>query len=100
MKNKLTVESLSSILHKDNAVIYCKSLRDLTEADIEVLNGFHMSDVLSFYLDDEYFLGMRANHFAVEFGWNEYNEDGPNQVLVSANHKGTRLISLFNIFSE
>lgn len=100
MKNNITIEYLSRILHKNNAVIYCKSLTDLTESDIELLNGFHMNEVSSFYLNDEYFLGMRANHFAVEFGWNEHNEDGPEQVLISANHKGIRLVSLFNVFSE
>jgi len=53
-----------------------------------------MEDIGLVTLNDEYFCGMRANHFAIEFGYSEYDELGLNYILISANHKGIRLVTL------
>jgi len=78
----------------NNRVIYRKQLNELSEHDIDELNAFHMEDIGLVTLNDEYFCGMRANHFAIEFGYSEYDELGLNYILISANHKGIRLVTL------
>lgn len=97
MKDKIIAELLANYLKEEHQLISPRSLSELSLDDIELLNGFHMTEILSFELNDEYFLGMRANHFCVEIGYNEHIE-GATQVLISANHKGVRLISLFNVY--
>lgn len=53
-----------------------------------VLQQFHMIATICFHLDDEYFCGIRANHFLVEYGYTEASEE--NYFVVTANHKGYR----------
>ncbi len=53
-----------------------------------VLQQFHMIATISFHLDDEYFCGIRANHFLVEYGYTEASE--ANYLVVTGNHKGYR----------
>lgn len=47
-----------------------------------------MIATISFHLDDEYFCGIRANHFLVEYGYTEASE--ANYFVVTGNHKGYR----------
>ena len=49
-------------------------------------------------LNDDYFCGIRANHFVIEFGQSEYYEG--DLVLITANHKGTRALTLIDISNE
>ena len=54
-------------------------------------------------VDDEYLCGMRADHFVVEIGVSEHDDYDDNEenvniyFLVSANHKGMRLATLFRV---
>ncbi len=95
MKNKILITRLKEIYkNQNNIVIHQKQLSDLSPQDIHELNCFHMQDIALVTLDDEYFCGMRANHFAIEFGYSEDDELGLDYILISANHKGIRLITL------
>ena len=95
MKNKILIDEIEKICNNlNNRVIYRKQLNELSEHDIDELNAFHMEDIGLVTLNDEYFCGMRANHFAIEFGYSEYDELGLNYILISANHKGIRLVTL------
>lgn len=53
-----------------------------------ILQQFHMIATITFHLEDEYFCGIRANHFLVEYGYSE--DDQANYFVVTANHKGYR----------
>lgn len=59
------------------------------------LKGFHTKDSTIVTRDDDYFVGLRANHFVVEVGYSEqpYDGDGEEQryAIITANHKGSRL---------
>lgn len=67
--------------------------------------SFHAVQVLEHTEDDDYFVGIRANHFSIEIGYVEYapknsvswSVDKPNFVLITANHKGTRISKLLEI---
>ena len=72
MKNKILINEIEKICNNlNNRVIYRKQLNELSEHDIDELNAFHMEDIGLVTLNDEYFCGMRANHFAIEFGYSE-----------------------------
>jgi hypothetical protein len=95
MKNKILIKKLEEIYKNPNSiVIHKKQLSELSPQDIHELNCFHMQETALITLDDEYFCGMRADHFAIEFGYSEDDELGLDYVLISANHKGIRLITL------
>ena len=83
---------------KNNALFCGKSLTELTKDDMHILSGFHTSDVDMIVLNDDYFCGIRANHFVIEFGQSEYYEG--DLVLITANHKGTRALTLIDISNE
>ena len=73
---------------------------DEIESDVETLkifSGFHAEKIVEHKEPDEYFAGIRANHFAIEIGWSEFAEDLDNDliVVVTANHKGTRISKLW-----
>lgn len=73
----------------------CFDLNDLTEDEIDELNVFHAENIYTVEKNDEYFCGIRANHFVVEEGWSEYG-DGI-YYLISANHKGARAHTLLKV---
>lgn len=84
-----------------DSCINAKPLSELTTEDIEALNAFHTQDVVMLELSDEYFCGIRADHFVIEFGWSElyYHDEGENpvaQILITANHKGLRALTLLH----
>ena len=83
---------------KNNALFCGKSLTELTKDDMHILSGFHTSDVDMIVLNDDYFCGIRANHFVIEIGQSEYYEG--DLVLITANHKGTRALTLIDISNE
>ena len=83
---------------KNNALFCGKSLTELTKDDMHILSGFHTSDVDMIVLNDDYFCGIRANHFVIEFGQSEYYEG--DLVLITANHQGTRALTLIDISNE
>lgn len=89
----LPEEYVFELLYKNSKVIIDhKAIADLTRLDIEYLNGFHMVGITEVYKQDDYFCGIRANHFCVEFGKNEFLKN--SCFLVSANHKGTRMMTM------
>lgn len=81
---------------KSNIIIDSKLISELTSEDIDNLDGFHMEELLMIEADDDYFCGIRANHFCVECGFDEHFPN-KNAALISANHKGLRKIT-FLIF--
>lgn len=95
--NKI-LEKLIEQACKNNALFCGKSLTELTKDDMHILSGFHTSDVDMIVLNDDYFCGIRANHFVIEFGQSEYYEG--DLVLITANHKGTRALTLIDISNE
>lgn len=80
---------------KGKVTIKPKSLSELTTADISELDAFHSEKVYMIEKPDDYFCGMRANHFVVEEGVSEFNESV--NYLVSANHKGIRMLTLIEM---
>lgn len=60
-----------------------------------VVNTFHMTSATVIKTNDDYFCGLRANHFLVEYGWSE--EDEGHLILVTANHKGFRMSVYFKV---
>lgn len=69
--------------------------------ECEALDLFHAEDVYLVTREDDYFCGLRADHFVVELGWTE--ADLPDDELyqhycvVTANHKGNRQSVMFKI---
>lgn len=73
------------------------------------LSGFHMVRGALFEELDDYNFGMRADHFAVEIGYSEFAYvlpgcEHPNDhydydwfIVVFANHKGTRCVSVYRL---
>lgn len=51
-----------------------------------------MNEIDLLILNDNYFCGLRAEHFCIEYGYSEADSDG--RILISANHKGIRLMTL------
>lgn len=67
---------------------------ELNPKQIDYLNGFHMRKMFLLERDDDYFAGIRANHFCIEVGINEF---GPGIFyLITANHKGCRAMTLLS----
>ena len=97
MKNRILIRTIKNIYKNSGSrLIDSKSLDELTPDDIHKLNCFHATDVDMVTLDDEYFCGIRANHFCIEFGWSEEDSDNTPHILISANHKGIRVITLLD----
>lgn len=71
---------------------------------IEFLKRFHTQDASLITEDDNYFVGMRANHFIVEIGYSEnpFGEDNIEQkyAIITANHKGNRLVTGIRLNGE
>ena len=61
----------------------------------EVISQFHMTSATVVKMNDDYFCGIRANHFVVEFGWSEAEEG--DFLLITSNHKGFRMSVYFKI---
>lgn len=76
-------------------VVFNKFIENLSDFDKKYLNNFHVTNVSMVEKDDEYFVGLRANHFVVEEGWNEKNNN--IWYLVSCNHKGNRAMTLIEM---
>lgn len=71
-------------------------LESLNNVDLEILSTFHAQDVLKVEKDDSHFCGIRANHFAIEVGWSEsLLEDNSTVYVITANHKGSRVVTVF-----
>lgn len=99
----ITDDLLHRFYTKDNIVFQAKRAEDLNACDQDELDEFHAQAVTMVILDDDYLCGMRADHFVVELGYSEnddYTDDWkPTHVyfLVSANHKGMRMTTLFRV---
>lgn len=79
---------------EDNIIIPPTDVGALGEHE-EYLNAFHMNELYLVERDDEYFCGIRANHFCVEVGYSE--NDNEKQILISANHKGVRRVTMLRM---
>ena len=58
--------------------------------DISSVKDFHIDHAETLELPDAYFCGIRANHFALIYGWKEQDMCDPccRSVIILANHKG------------
>lgn len=58
--------------------------------DISIVEDFHIDHAETLELPDDYFCGIRANHFALIYGWKEQDVCDPScrSVIILANHKG------------
>ena len=92
--NKI-LEKLIEQACTNNALFYGKLLTDLTKDEMDILSSFHAIDVDMIVLKDDYFCGIRADHFFIEFGWSECHEG--DLILITANHKGSRALTLIDI---
>ena len=67
------------------------------------LESFHMQEVYMVEREDDYFRGIRADHFCVELGWTEDDPlhdkdfDKYTYCVVTANHKGQLRWCMFNL---
>ena len=61
----------------------------------DIFGSFHSELILGVEKKDDYFCGIRANHFCVEIGWSEmiYGVFA----IVTGNHKGTRVSTIFKV---
>ena len=65
---------------------------DVYQEDIDELTVFHAKEVFMIEKDDDYFCGIRADHFVVEVG---FSEQRPGKIyLITANHKGNRCVTM------
>lgn len=65
--------------------------------------GFHPSAVRMVLMDDDYYLGCRANHFVLIFGQSEALNDEyiwDDCVVCLANHKGGLCVTVFTFADE
>ena len=87
--------------NKSKVLIDSVSLRDLDDEQISILEKFHLRELYLIEAKDEYFCGIRADYFCVEYGLSEHftdNKENSNDlILVTANHKGTRLMTLIRL---
>lgn len=85
--------------NEDFRIIDNHEIDDLNSLNVnllEVLSTFHAQDVLKVEKDDSYFCGIRANHFAIEVGWSEsLLGDDSTVYVITANHKGCRVVTVF-----
>lgn len=94
---------LSNFYRYCRIVVPPRCIEDFKQYEIDEFNGFHATKVVMVEVDDEYLCGMRANHFVVEIGVSEHDDYDDNEenvniyFLVSANHKGMRLATLFRV---
>ena len=73
-----------------------------------IIRMFHATAGVMLKGHDEYFCGIRGDHFMVEFGWSEdYGGIRSNAaweeracVIVTGNHKGTRICTFFPVFDK
>lgn len=84
---------MKKYLSQLDVIVEPKSIEELVPNEIFALNVFHPQNVYMVTMNDDYFLGMRANHFVIEEGTSEEYGEVP-VYLVSANHKGIRLQTL------
>ncbi|MBL1228287.1 hypothetical protein IW492_03445 [Enterococcus sp. BWB1-3] len=80
---------------KSNIIFDSVQLEELTPANIEDLNAFHMEKIELIEKNDDYFCGIRADHFAVEIGMSEHHSGVV--YLISANHKGIRVMTMIEM---
>ena len=67
----------------------------LKKADESIFDGFHPLAVRMVIKADDYYLGTRADHFVLLFGYTESIGDGETCVVCISNHKGSAIISCF-----
>ncbi len=102
----LNEEFLRKFYTDDNVVVPAEHIEELIGDDIWELDCFHAKAVVMVEQNDDYLCGMRANHFVVEIGTSERDYDETKEegayvyFLVSANHKGMRMTTLFRVTKE
>lgn len=82
--------------NKDNIIFDSKYISDLTPDNLDELNNFHAEEVFMINKDDDYFCGIRANHFCIEYGFSELHRNS-YLLIITANHKGMRKITVLCI---
>lgn len=88
------IESVLEALYNRNMVIFkSKRIEDLQEKDRDELNNFHINEIYLITQNDEYFCGMRADHFCIEIG-NSENYTDRKIILISANLKAFRMMTM------
>lgn len=63
------------------------------------ITTFHPIATRMVIKDDGYYLGSRANHFVLLFGYTEH-ETWPNCIMLLTNHKGWLDITMFGLKAE
>lgn len=99
MKINVNVEKYLELLYKTDgfAVIdgqFTDRFNEIPQATFAILNTFHASNVFMIERDDDYFCGIRADHFVVEVGVSEMLDEDTTVYVVSANHKGLRSVTV------
>lgn len=97
MFKKIIEGTITSIYKdKDNVLFEGIMFDDIGKDIISILESFHMKELFMLELEDDYFCGIRANHFCIEYGYNEHflGKDNYGLILVTANHKGWRQMTL------
>lgn len=101
MQGDLLKKLISSVYaNRDNILLQCAWLDELEADQLKFLEGFHMQELYLLEENDDYFCGIRANHFCVEYGFSEYIQEAGKDcslILITANHKGNRAMTLLKI---
>lgn len=96
---KFIEDVIESAFECNNIIFKSKTIENLSSSDIDELNNFHMNELFIIEKDDEYFCGIRANHFCIECGISE-NYNDRIIVLITANHKAFRTMTMLYFYKN
>ena len=109
---------LQDLYNNDKAIFEKFTLEEIVNSKyLDTINSFHARDIFIHKEDDEVFCGIRSSVFCIEFGYSElfenmkekyHNEENYNDninrddnlVLITANNKGNRVMTLIEIPNE
>lgn len=95
MKKDYVLERVLEHLFLDKENVLVNQLAEgMTEEELSYIDRFHPDDVFMVERPDAYFCGLRADHFVVEVGEMEAMGCSNLAFLISANHKGSRGMTL------
>ncbi|RIO56776.1 hypothetical protein BUZ50_00960 [Staphylococcus hominis] len=94
-KDKLFERYLEDLYKNENNVVSGPDLiYQTTYEQLGTYESFHCQEVYMAERNDDYFCGIRADHFVVEIGKSENTFDNFITFIITANHKGNRCVTI------
>lgn len=85
------------LIQPSNLLDTIEGQSDLTLEQKEFIARFHTRDIVFVEKNDDYFAGIRANHFVVEIGVSECEDSDAEFAMITANHKGDRMVTVIKL---